>query len=307
MIYDLFSGIRGWELGFEFPPLSLGIEKDHDAFLTASHHGFETLKVDINQLDYRDLPSADGIVGSPPCVPFSAAGLGEGRSLLSLVIQHLDDLFVPNGIYFPSLPQEVALVIEPARWIKWHRPYFVALEQVPSVLPVWKEYERHLRRYGYSTWSGILHAESFGFGTNRKRAFLLASRQRSVGPPIGSYSRFYPHRPNVRDEGFSRPLSMADVLGWGMTRRPAPTVTAGGTSTGGAEPFGNGARKMMEKEWLMGYWTGPRKTRPSVEDVKLLHGLPQDFYIAGKLGSQYRQLGNMVIPGLGRKVLECVM
>ena len=32
-------------------------------------------------------------------------------------------------------------------------------------------------------------------------------------------------------------VSMAEALGWGATGRPGPAVTAGGTSTGGAEPF----------------------------------------------------------------------
>jgi DNA (cytosine-5)-methyltransferase 1 len=49
-------------------------------------------------------------------------------------------------------------------------------------------------------------------------------------------------------------VSMAEALGWGMTHRPSMTVTGGGTSKGGAEPFGNAARQGMLRELEAGRW-----------------------------------------------------
>jgi len=49
-------------------------------------------------------------------------------------------------------------------------------------------------------------------------------------------------------------VSMAEALSWGMTHRPSMTVTGGGTETGGAEPFGNGARKSMQREIAAERW-----------------------------------------------------
>lgn len=43
----------------------------------------------------------------------------------------------------------------------------------------------------------------------------------------------------------------------GMTNRPSFTVTGGGTSTGGAEPFARGARDGMKKAIASGEWAGP--------------------------------------------------
>jgi DNA (cytosine-5)-methyltransferase 1 len=43
-------------------------------------------------------------------------------------------------------------------------------------------------------------------------------------------------------------VPMADALGWGATGRPAVAVTAGGTSTGGAEPFGHRGRDALAAE-----------------------------------------------------------
>jgi DNA (cytosine-5)-methyltransferase 1 len=41
---------------------------------------------------------------------------------------------------------------------------------------------------------------------------------------------------------------MAEALGWGFDTQPSPTVTAGGTETGGAEVFGNAATRRRLKD-----------------------------------------------------------
>lgn len=51
-------------------------------------------------------------------------------------------------------------------------------------------------------------------------------------------------------------ISMAEALGWGMTRRPYLTVAAG-TKSGGADPQmigGSGARAIIRREKEEGYW-----------------------------------------------------
>jgi DNA (cytosine-5)-methyltransferase 1 len=47
---------------------------------------------------------------------------------------------------------------------------------------------------------------------------------------------------------------MAEALGWGSTDRPVPSVTAGGTATGGAEPLARGGREALEAERDAGRW-----------------------------------------------------
>ena len=37
-------------------------------------------------------------------------------------------------------------------------PDWVAMEEVPDVLPLWKQYASVLRRWGFSVWYGILNA-----------------------------------------------------------------------------------------------------------------------------------------------------
>jgi DNA (cytosine-5)-methyltransferase 1 len=96
----------------------------------------------------------------------------------------------------------------------------------------------------------------------RQRAVLLASRAREVSEPVATHRRYYPpgHRYAVSGNGdgnLPRWISMAEALGWGMTERPSMSVTSGGTYTGGAEVFGSGARKGIERERAAHRWVHP--------------------------------------------------
>ncbi|MFE9003154.1 DNA cytosine methyltransferase [Streptomyces sp. NPDC007875] len=153
------------------------------------------------------------------------------------------------------------LVLEPARYLhalitaldpqvslEW-----AALEQVPSVLPLWQVYAEELRRLGWSVWAGILNAADYGVGQSRRRAVLIASAVRRVHAPDTT------HAENGGGEdlfgGFLAPWrTMAETIGWGATDRPAPTVTAGGTKAGGAEPFPTNARKILTDAQERGAW-----------------------------------------------------
>jgi site-specific DNA-cytosine methylase len=57
------------------------------------------------------------------------------------------------------------------------RPEWVALEQVPAVLPVWADVAAVLRAHGYFAWAGLVYAERYGVPQTRQRAVLLASKR----------------------------------------------------------------------------------------------------------------------------------
>lgn len=103
------------------------------------------------------------------------------------------------------------LVLEPARWAHDLRPEWVALEQVPAVLPLWEELARGLRLLGYSVWTGILNSADFGVPQTRRRAFLMASRVRQIHPPEPTHAK------DPTPTLFGTPekwVSMAEALGW---------------------------------------------------------------------------------------------
>ena len=143
-----------------------------------------------------------------------------------------------------------SLVLEPARFIAAGLPEWVALEQVPSVLPLWQVYAEELRKLGYSVWCGTLNSANYGVPQTRIRAILIASRVRTVRRPEPTH---YDPRKGMQLWGTPW-VSMADALGFGATERPGPAVTAGGTATGGAEPFPTRARTLLEAERDAGRW-----------------------------------------------------
>jgi DNA (cytosine-5)-methyltransferase 1 len=305
MNLDLFSGVRGWEANTDIS--ALGIENNSDAAETATLNGYRTLTEDIREVPTDLFRNVQGLMGSPPCTKFSPAGNGSGRLELPLVLENLRLMRSTTKYLGPSMSPDAWLLLEPMRFIMGCNPRWIALEQVPAILPVWEAYANILRERGYSVDTGILSSEQFGLGTVRKRAFLVASRTKSVTLPRPTHSAYYRHRPSYTDKGLPRWKSMADVLGWGMTSKPAGTVTAGGTSSGGAEPFGNGQRQSMLVEYQEGRWIGPWNPRPDVLDLATLQTFREDFQFYGKKGSVARQIGNAVPPEWGKIILEKVL
>ena len=86
------------------------------------------------------------------------------------------------------------LVVEPLRWALALEPRWIALEQVPPVLPIWRAMAAVLRERGYSVWTGKLDAERFGVPQTRCRAILIASLDREVREPPATHQRYIARR-----------------------------------------------------------------------------------------------------------------
>ena len=328
---------------------------------------------------------------------YDAAGhYGIARS----IAQTLDDVATAPQRAAETV-EGAALTAEPARWIAATRPRWVAMEQVPAVLPLWKVYVAELQRMGYSAWCGILNAADYGVPQTRKRAILLASRDRQVTCPDPTHAQ----DPTPTLFGEPEPwVTMAQALGWdGMLDRrqqtngvpvrqiptdepaptvtgtagargqwvlrghhkvsgqhppatrdagepaltvdsradlwarenPAPTVTGGGTGTGGGvEVFGySGTRRKIAASWPFerpattvvgsfspdviaapGYRStgdGPRQKAPgsvsvSVSEVLVLQSFPATYPLQGPRSAQFLQVGNAMPPRLAAHAFAAV-
>jgi len=302
-----FAGPGGWGVAArELGLVELGIELDPWACATRAAAGHLTVRADaaafpLERLAQRRIP---GLIASPPCGTFSMAGKGEGRGDMQLLHQALDDLAAGRDtraqLAAACSDPRTPLAVEPLRYALALRPEWIALEQVPAVLPLWEHIARILRALGYSAWTGVLQAADYGLGQMRRRAVLIASRVRAVRAPEPTHAEA-PAR-----HLFGAPLepwrSMAGTLGWGYTRRPSPTVTGGGTATGGAEPFGNAARKAMRAAMAEpGLWLPKRDGADSRTashmhlgpgDAALLQGFPPRYPFQGNKGQVALQIGN---------------
>ena len=215
-IVDLFAGPGGWSeaLRRHWPDHhahEVGVEWDRHACATRAAAGHQTIRADVAAYPVDHFGPAAGLIASPPCQTLSDAGDGDGKKDLAQLIHHAH-----RGQLYSTPDPRTGLVLEPLRWIHALRPRWIAFEQVRAVAPVWHAYEHHLRSIGYGTWSGILNAADYGLPQTRKRAILIAHRDRQ------------PHRPDPSHEKTPSGLfalapwvTMATALGWPDRRTSA--------------------------------------------------------------------------------------
>lgn len=204
-VLDLFAGIRGWSHD------AIGLEQDADACATAKAAGYPTVRADVMTYPLDPLGRVDGFTASPPCQTFSAAGNRDGIADVGALVAHVHACATGWRPATGFSDPRTALVLEPLRYALQLVPEWLALEQVPDVLPIWDAYAYTLRASGWSVWTGILNAADYGVPQTRRRAILMAHRRKIVHPPVpthcegGALTMFGELAPWV---------SMADALGW---------------------------------------------------------------------------------------------
>ncbi|KTS09059.1 DNA cytosine methyltransferase [Microbacterium testaceum] len=254
---DLFAG-TGWGVALQARGIREGgVEIMPEAQASRAAAGMETTYSDVWDGLLGDNPHRFWHalqIASPPCQSFSLAGKGAGRAALDDVLRAIDEGAYRRPERLRALGADTddrtALVLTPLAHVFRDRPLWVTWEQVPPVLPVWEACAEVLRGMGYSVWVGIIRAEQYGVPQTRRRAVLIARADGiDAAPPEPTHSRYYETEPERLDMGVLPWVSMADAIGWGMAQRPAPTITGGGTETGGAEPIAKLARYTSRDDW----------------------------------------------------------
>lgn len=273
---DLFAG-TGWGVACQRLGIKeMGVEIMPEAVATREANGMETIYRDVweglqlTEAEHRQRYGPYGLlIASPPCQTFSMAGNGAGRKALDEVLEAIsvhaykdpDALLAFGEAHDPR----TALVLSPLAYVWRDRPRLVAMEQVPTVLPVWEACAEAMREWGYEVQVEVLHAEQYGVPQTRKRAILVARRGGPVHLPVPTHSRYYSKTPSKLDPGVAKWVSMAEALGWGMNDAPMPTIT-GGTHgpTDRWASGGNSVRKMIDGKIGTPSWT-PRPLTPGVD------------------------------------------
>jgi len=195
------------------------VEINKDAIATRRLNG-----MDIAYEDVWDVHLAEGLEhdtqwGSPPCPTFSAAGKGSGRKQMPLILDAIktgvwQDIHALRQWSDSLEDARSGLTLINLHYAYRFNPTYIALEQVPTVLPIWEAYAEELRSWGYSVWTGKLYAEQYGVPQTRTRAILMARRDgKEARPPRPTHSRYYSRSPERLDPGVKKWVSMAEALG----------------------------------------------------------------------------------------------
>lgn len=324
MILDLFGGPGGWAEGLRALGLTeVGIEFDPWACATRRAAGHPVIRADVSQLPVDHLAGrVEGLIASPPCQAFSAAGNGQGRDLLDLFVGDVD-----RGDWGCRLVhgRVGAEVLQVGRWAEAIRPRWVACEQVPPVLPIWRAYAHRWRAlYGWSTWAGVLNAADYGVPQTRRRAILVA---RSDGWPALPPDPTHAREPDASLFGELRPwVSMAEALEWVGEDEPARTLAGNRaprqwaferpatTIVGDARCWPPGhkvnaddrARLGDEADERYSDRAGTEAIRLTIRDALALQSFRPDYPVQGTKTAQFRQVGDAVPPLLAAHIVAAV-
>lgn len=321
-VVDLFAGPGGWDLGASRLGIRpVGVEWEPDACATRAAAGHATIRA--NLADYPAPADIDGLIGSPPCPMFSAAGKREGVDWLP----HLCEVAAGATELSPDAPAEATLSLKPLEWALTGRPTWICLEQVPDVIVLWKAIAGRLGNEGWSTWTGVLNAVNHGVPQTRRRAILIARRDAPAQPPEPTHAQ--DPQPSLFGPELKPWVTMAEALGicaintgldWkpGGTRededaaswvweRPAttlagdPRVWPPGHKINQADIDRLGPEAAAER---YGDRAGTEAIRLTPAQAAALQTFPNGYPFHGSKTSRFRQIGNAVPPLLAEHIIR---
>lgn len=170
---DLFAGLGGTRIGFEQACLENGIKpkcvftseiKDHAIDIYRHNFSNDEVTGDITQVDEKDIPDFDYLLGGFPCQAFSTAGKKHG-----------------------FLDTRGTLFFDVARIIKHKKPKGFLLENVEGLVthdrkdrnsPIGNTLQvilDVLEELGYHVCWKVLDAKNFGVPQERKRIYIAGS------------------------------------------------------------------------------------------------------------------------------------
>ena len=280
VVLDLFAGCGGLGLGFEAAGFrTVGFEADHDCCETygANLHG------QINEqfmTPTTEFPSADVVVGGPPCQPFSVGGnqlgIDDSRDGFPVFISAVEQLRPRIWMF-----ENVRGLLYKNRWY---------LDQVVH----------KLERLGYVVEIKLLNAVNFLVPQNRERLIVVGHRGGyrfpkaadhivTVGQALGGYLFEEPESGKYLTESMDQYVERYEKASKCINprdlnpNRPSRTVTCRNLA---------GATGDMQRIKV----PSGRRRRLSVREGARLQSFPDWFAFKGAEGSQFNQVGNAVPP-----------
>ena len=291
---DLFAGVGGIRIPFEEIGGDCVFYSEWDKFSQQTYEANfgEIPHGDITEIDAKDIPKHDLLVGGFPCQAFSQAGLKKGFK-------------DTRGTMF----------FEIARILDHHKPKAILLENVKGLRGhdkgnTFKTIISILNELGYQTLeSTVLNAKHFGLPQNRERIFIVGYKKH-VNFQFPQPPMIDTRLGDILDKKIPDKYTISDRLWEGAQRRKEKYKEKGYgfgyslfnkeskyTSTISARYYKDGA-----EIWVDQGKKNPRKLTPN--EARKLQGFPEGFIIPVSDGQAYKQFGNAVPVPVIRAIAE---
>lgn len=296
---DLFAGIGGIRLGFE----SVGgecvfsSEFDEDACKTYEANFGEHPSGDITQIDAKDIPDFDVLLGGFPCQAFSIIGKKEGFANETC------------GTLFFDIE----------RILKEKRPRAFMLENVRNLTAhdggnTFRVIREHLEALGYRVYAQVLNALDYGVPQKRERIII-----------VGFQDDVLFHFPNPVPEDERKTLS--DILELNVEKKyyvkdriresrlerikdknfPKPYIShenMAGSIT--PHPYSSALRAGASANYIL----INDERRPTEREMLRIQGFSDEFKIVVPYGKMKKQCGNSVavpmIKAVAREMVDAL-
>lgn len=331
-VVSIFSGIDCLGLGFrkEFD-IILAVEQMQKACQTLEvnknefHPNMKIVNKDIFSIDdefIKGFQGVDGIIGGPPCQPFSSA----------------KNQFDPND-------ERISGLAEYIRWVKLINPQFFMFENTDGLTTKNKKYLlddfiQQLQNLKYNVYCQVLNSHDYGSVQKRKRVIVVGFREDSAPTtpykfpePIPSSKRRYVKDVIFLDEEVGECLSYseerkfiashipeggnwksitdAELLKRAMGANANPEKQAGGMT-------GAYRRLSMADGYACPTITTnpcqrntmcihPTQNRPlSIKEYKRIQGIPDNYKLVGSINDKYKFIGNGVPVEMATAIAESI-
>lgn len=313
-LVSLFSGCGGMDLGFMEAGFNIVYANDFDRFAVQSYRhnlGDHIELADISQIDARNIPAHNILIGGFPCQPFSMMGAQEG---------FLDE--VRGTLFF-----------DVARIIKHHMPSIVVLENVRNLRThdggrTFSTILNTLENLGYHVQSEILNSRNFGVPQTRNRLFIVCIR-RDVYNHLQEQGINYdfPLGQPVNPEVLNLQMLLEENVDarYYLSHRILPTILAHGTGNyysrseidlSIARPL-TATMAKMHRANQDNYVTDPNPMaeaagrtnirRLTPRECARLQGFPENYEIIVSNTQAYKQFGNAVTVNVAYAIAESLL
>lgn len=298
---DLFSGIGGIRIGLEQSFGKDNVEcilaSEIDKFAIKSYkHNFnnnEDIK-NIYDIDEKNMPNIDIVLGGFPCQPFSKAGKELG----------FED-------------ERGNLFFEIARIINEKKPPIVFLENVKGLKThdngdTFDVILKKLESIGYKVYYKILNSKDFGLPQNRERIYFVCFLDHSIDFSFPEGEKVETKMSDILSKNVESKYTLSDRMWKSMIERKEKNKKEGKGfgyrsfneesvygSTISARYGKDGSEVLIEQKNK-----NPRKLTP-LEALKY-QGFPSDFEIVVSDTQAYKQFGNSVSIPVIKSIFDCI-